>query len=284
MRGIRKAKTYLDYIPSREDIKCLLNSVGLKLKVAVSLMAFSGLRLVDVCNLRYSNIQRSFEAGEEVLTIVLRQRKTGEWYFTFLGPQGTGYIRQLLERRKRKGEQIKPETFIVSDNGEKTEPKALKRALKLAIKRSVGRHPTGEPFRVFRPYGLRKYFRRQIRGLGSDVAEFLMGHASGTRALSAVYSGLADLDQKVIDDLKRQYISVLPDLETELSQTTVANEISELKARLTRMEDFMRQWLNLNPEDLAYLMRVMRRLRLKRAAQIDREVKAMEDHELIFSV
>ena len=224
MRGIRKAKTYLDYIPSREDIKCLLNSVGLKLKVAVSLMAFSGLRLVDVCNLRYSNIQRSFEAGEEVLTIVLRQRKTGEWYFTFLGPQGTGYIRQLLERRKRRGEQIKPETFIVSDNGEKTEPKALKRALKLAIKRSVGRHPTGEPFRFFRPYGLRKYFRRQIRGLGSDVAEFLMGHASGTRALSAVYSGLA------------------------------------------------------------YLMRVMRRLRLKRATQIDREVKAMEDHELMFNV
>jgi len=110
-----------------------------------------------------------------------------------------------------------------------------------------------------------------------------MGHASGTRALSAVYSGLADLDQKVIDDLKRQYISVLPDLETELSQTTVANEIGELKARLKRMEDFMRQWLNLTPEDLAYLMGVMRRLRLKRAAQIDREVKAMEDHELMFS-
>lgn len=48
-----------------------------------------------------------------------------------------------------------------------------------------------------------------------------------------VGSGLADLDQKVIDDLKRQYISVLPDLETELSRTTVANEIGELKARLT---------------------------------------------------
>ena len=77
---------------------------------------------------------------------------------------------------------------------------------------------------------------------------------------------------------------MLPDLETELSQTTVANEISELKARLTRMEDFMCQWLNLNPEDLAYLMKVMRKLRLKRAAQIDREVKAMEDHELMFSV
>ena len=74
--------------------------------------------------------------------------------------------------------------------------------------------------------------------------------------LSAVYSGLADLDQKVIDDLKRQYISVLPDLETELSRTTVANEIGELKARL----------------------------RLKRAAQIDREAKAMEDHEVKFSV
>jgi len=73
-------------------------------------------------------------------------------------------------------------------------------------------------------------------------------------------------------------------LETELSQTTVANEIGELKARLKQMEDFMRQWLNLNPEDLAYLMKVMRRLRLKRAAQIDREVKAMEDHELMFSV
>ena len=72
-------------------------------------------------------------------------------------------------------------------------------------------------------------------------------------------------------------------METELSQTTVVNEIGELKARLKRMEDFMRQWLNLNPEDLAYLMRVMRRFRLKRAAQIDREVKAMEDHELMFS-
>ena len=68
-------------------------------------------------------------------------------------PQGTGYIRQLLEKCKRRGEQIKPETFIVSDNGEKTEPKALKRALKLAIQRSVGRHPTGEPFRISGPMG-----------------------------------------------------------------------------------------------------------------------------------
>jgi len=225
-RNIDTSKTYLDHIPTREQVQLLLDSAKLHHKIGIALVAFSGLRPVDAASLTYANISNSFENGDEVLTIVLKQRKTRAWYFTFIGPQGTRYIRQSLWQRE-KWEHINEDTPLIAWEHRGVSAVGLRKAIERVIERTVGKHPTGEPFRLFRPYGLRKYFRRGMASLGQEVAEFMMGHRSG---LVATYAGLRDMDTQAIEALKKEYISILPELETEVTDTT-------LRARLERQEE-----------------------------------------------
>ncbi len=255
LKDVDTSRTYLDYIPVKDDIRRLLYKCSLRYKVAASLIAFSGLRPIDVLNLQYQNIKASYERNDTILTITLKQRKTKQWYFTFLGPQGVTYLRDLLEDRRKKGEVFTDETYIVSKDGSKMNEITMKKGLKHAIIRSVGRHPTGEPFRFFRSYGLRKYFRFTTRKLGEDTAEFLMGHVKGQKSLTAIYAGLRDLDPRAIDEIKKEYAKILPDLETELSEESISSELETLRRRVAEMERFNKTFMNLEPSDIDRLMK-----------------------------
>lgn len=253
--NVDTGKTYLDYLPTREDVRKLLDDAKLNHMVGIALIAFSGLRPVDVVRLRYENIKASFEAGDEVLTIIVKQKKTRDWYFTFLGPQGTRYLKQLLEYKKTRGEVIDDNTQLLPFAGETLSSSILRKAITRIIARTVGKHPTGESFRVFRPYGLRKYFRRTINKLGESEAEFLMGHRKGLESLVATYSGLRDMDPQAIAALKKKYVALLPELETEVSDVTlkvqIANmeetqktrqvELAELKEDVIEIREFLQQ-------------------------------------------
>lgn len=251
LRDMDTGRTYLDYIPSREDVQHLLDDAKLHHMVAVALMAFSGLRPVDVVNLRYENIKASYERGDDVLTIVIKQRKTRDWYFTFLGPQGLRYLRELLNRR----DTVYDDMPIL---GEKSiTPGGLCKALSRLIHRVKGRHPTGESFRRFRPYGLRKYFRRSISSLGESVAEFLMGHREGVESLVATYSGLRDMDEAAIQQLKKQYIELLPVLETEITDVTLRAQLEKKEQEKKRLaEDF--RGIREELDDIRDFIRMMR--------------------------
>jgi len=250
LRGVKRSRKSLDYIPTKKDLVKLLNHANLKYKTAISLMAFSGLRPVDVCALQYQHLKQSFERGDQIIEIVMRQRKTEEWFFTFLAPEGVDYLKQYLDERKRKGEQISDESHIIAKNGGgKLAEKSLKWELDYIIKKSIGKNPTGEKFRRFRPYNLRKYFKRATRPLGDAVSEFLMGHKAN--GLETIYSGIKDLDQVAIAELKKEYCEILPDLQTggaqyferqkELEEKIMqqAEEMEKLRARLVDVEAFM---------------------------------------------
>ena len=235
-KNVSVTRTYFDYIPSREDVQRLLDTTKLHHRVIIALIAFSGLRPVDVASLQYKHIKKSFEDGDEVLTITKEHSKTKQWYPTFLGYQGTRYLRSYIQERKDKGEKIKPSSHIIvrmdkGRMGQTVGVPGVAAAVRRAIERTVGPHPTGEDFRLFRPYGLRKYFRRTVEQLGESVAEYLMGHKRGFESLAATYSGLRDLDPKAIDDLKQQYIRILPELETEVADSTLRTQIADLKVK-----------------------------------------------------
>lgn len=234
-KNVSTTRTYLDYLPTRDDVQRLLDTAKLHHRVIIALIAFSGLRPVDVASLQYKHIKASFEAGDEVLTIIKKQQKTKQWYPTFLGFQGTRYLRSYLQERKSKGEVIKNSTHIIISRKEsKAVPvtvHGVTAAVRRAIQRTVGEHPTGEDFRLFRPYGLRKYYRRTVGKLGESTAEYLMGHQKGLESLSATYSGLRDLDPKAIDDLKQQYIQILPELETEVSDSSFRTQIADMEEK-----------------------------------------------------
>lgn len=243
LKGIRTTKTILDYIPTKDDVALLLGvnhgRYPMVYKTAIALMAFSGMRPVDLMNLRYGSIRASYEKrDEEVLTLTQIQQKTDAWYTTYLGPEGLRYLRKLLEDRKARGERIRDSSFVVSPDGRRLARHTFKRAMQAIIERTIGRHPTGEPFRRFRPYCLRKYFRLGVNSLGQDLAEFLMGHKKGLESLSATYFGLRDQDPRALERLKQEYIRVLPQLETGFTRPAGAKK--DLLDRIDRLEAAVR--------------------------------------------
>ena len=56
---MRRFDDFLPFVPSKEEVNTLINSMpDLKQKAMVALMYSSGLRIGEVCNLRYEDIQR----------------------------------------------------------------------------------------------------------------------------------------------------------------------------------------------------------------------------------
>lgn len=255
-KNVPATRTVLDYIPLRENIQRLLDSARLSHKVAIGLMAFSGLRPIDVVQLEFQNIKASYWKNDEVLTVVKQHQKTREWYVGFVGTQGTRYIRGYLKSREERGEKMTDRSPVVLRwNKGPLKSTSLRSTVQRLINGSVGRYPTGESFRRFRPYCLRKYFRRAVNKIGFAEAEYLMGHREGLEGLAASYGGLRDLDQQAIDSLKKKYISILPELETEITDVTLraqlqdketekkelVDDLSSIREELDEIKDFIRK-------------------------------------------
>ena len=241
-KNVPASREIVDYIPVREDVQRLLDGAKLHHKVAIALLAFSGLRPVDVIELEYQNIKASLLRGDKVLTILKQHRKTRQWYVGFIGTQGTRYLEGYLQARKEKGEVMTDTTPVVRWKHGAFTSAGLRSSLRLVIDRTVGKHPTGESFRRFRPYCLRKYFRRTVNLIGFAEAEYLMGHSEGLEGLAATYGGLRDLDPVAIQQLKRKYIEILPELETEITDTTLKVKIEKMEKERGTMAERLQQF------------------------------------------
>ena len=236
-KNVPATRKTLDYIPTREDVQRLLDAAKLHHKIAIGILAFSGLRPIDVVRMEFQNIKASFRKGDEVLTIVKQHKKSKEWYIGFMGTQATRYVRGYLKAREEQGETITDTSPVVRWERGPLESQSLRQAIQRIINRSVGNHPTGEPFRRFRPYCLRKYFRRAVNIIGYAEAEYLMGHRKGLEGLASSYGGLRDLDPQAIDALKKKYISILPELETEITDTTLKVQLEKKEKERLKLAD-----------------------------------------------
>jgi len=221
----------LDYIPKPEEVDLLLQRAPLKLKVAICFMAYSGMRPVDVANLRFASIKDEIRLENNIykalkipLKIVVKQQKTSQWYITFLGKKGVdillAYLNEVYEARNTPWQD--DEKLLPYNDGE-----SIYKAITRYIEKLKLKHP--EAFKRFRPYSLRKYFRRQLAGANiSDAeAEYLMGHVGGLNSLQAIYTGLRDLDTEAIEQLRQKYAQAIPRLE---GSGSVVNKVELIKA------------------------------------------------------
>ncbi|MEM3656652.1 MAG: hypothetical protein QXP58_09090 [Thermoprotei archaeon] len=102
-------------VPSKEELARILRKVTSRARVAIAIMAFSGLRpeslgnyegtdglrLGDIKDLRLSD-EIQFDKIPVTIMVKNKLSKARHQYFSFIGEEGTTYIKEYLEERKNK--------------------------------------------------------------------------------------------------------------------------------------------------------------------------------------
>lgn len=213
-------RTQSETIPTSEELAKIIRHAGLREKVAISLMAFSGMRprsisndsgsdclkLKDLPDLKIDGTQMTFDKIPVrilVRSVLNKGQKHG--YFTFLSNEGVTYLREYLEHRLQEAETLTPNSPLLQyDRNVKRKHEYIPTFF---IERYI-RNTFRESGIDKRPYILRAYFATAM-----DIAEakgkishpwrqFFMGHVGD---IEARYSTNKKLPDDVIEEMRTAY-------------------------------------------------------------------------------
>jgi len=195
-----------EQIPTKDELKSILNVASTRARASISLMAFSGLRPQVMGNaegtdgLKLSDLEITLE-GKKVqftqmpamITIRATLSKTRNKYHTFLPEEGCQYVLGYLRKRIADGEILNQDSSVIS----------FKKGYKTKGKRKLGKTKTAfitTPritaeireaiwcITKVRPYVLRAYFDTQLLLAESNgkmthaYRQFFMGHKGDIEA------------------------------------------------------------------------------------------------------
>ncbi len=236
-------------VPTKSELRKLLRIADLRARVAIALMAFSGLRLGVLGNytgfdgLRVGDILEIRRLGkvedldvnsieiESPITIVVRQQlsKTGHQYLTFLCEEGCEYLMDYLDFRLRNGEMITLSSPVISKrNGIGfLKTKNIYRIIKDAI--------IDAGF-SWRPYVLRHYFDTYLlmaeaaRIIPEDYRVFWMGHKGDIE--HQYTTNKWNLPHSLVNDMKLKYqqaAEMFLETKSEEKKTKVKQKVIKLE-------------------------------------------------------
>ena len=226
-------------VPSKEELARILRKATSRGRVAIAIMAFSGLRpeslgdyegtdglrLGDIKNLHISD-EIQFEKTPAMIVVKNKLSKARHQYFSFIGDEGATYIKEYLEERRKQGEELTYESSILQFDVRGVKKNAFLRTT--LVTRDV-REAIELAGLKMRPYVLRAYFSTALdiaesKGLISHPwRQFIMGHKGD---IEARYSTNKRLPPDMIEEMRDSYKKSLKYLETRM------NEVSEDNARL----------------------------------------------------
>jgi integrase len=217
--------------PTTDDLRRVLLAATPAERVAIGLVAFSGVRLqvlgnhtgtdglkvADFPEMKVEGKRISFDRVPTIVRVRATSSKAGHTYVSFLGPEGCRYLTDHLTERARSGERITPETDLVS-------PKGAHKKFVTTI--NVGdriRRPMRAAGVKARPYSWRSYFIS--KGLEGQSAtggaipdrfiEAWAGHVGDVS--SRHYSvGKPNLPSSLVEEMRGAYTKLCPFLETAL--------------------------------------------------------------------
>ena len=202
---------------SRDRVSCVLMAhAGLRPEVLGNYLGTDGLRLRDLAELRIEGKGVTFQRIPAIVAVRPELSKAGNRYFSFLGEEACGYVKEYLEERLRGGERLGPETDLVHPKG--VGPAGRKAFIRtINIGDGIRTAIRGAGFR-WRPYVLRAYFDTQLlvsesKGkVAHDYRVFWMGHKGSMEARYTTNKGR--LPQSLIDDMREAYRRCEPLLST----------------------------------------------------------------------
>lgn len=224
--GIQGTPTLInERVPTQEELRRIFTAANRQTRIALALMAFSGVRpevlgnyqkndgltIGDFPEMRINNKEITFEKIPTMITVRLTLNKARKPFFTFLGDEGTFYLKQWLEERMNKGEILTARTPIFSPRFVTTG--TIRKDMRYAL------HSAGFQWR---PYVLRSYFDTQLllaesKGLvARDYRTFWMGHTGDIE--NRYTTNRAKLSTEMIEDMRASYQKALRYLETNIKE------------------------------------------------------------------
>lgn len=230
-------------VPSQDELKKILNSADSRERVAISLVAFSGLRLEaigdydgsdgltigDFPELEIKDGTVSFNKIPTLIRVREELSKTGNQYFTFIGSEGAGYIRAYLESRIQHGEKLSRDTPILVPTRQKPH------FISTVNVGDIIRGPMRLANNMNRPYVLRSFFATQTmqaesKGLLRDYRTFFMGHKGDIEHTYTLNKH--QLSTELIEKMREAYATAIPYLETSYDPRTVSDLITDTYRQL----------------------------------------------------
>ncbi|KQB35169.1 site-specific integrase [Acidiplasma cupricumulans] len=226
-------------VPSKEELARILRKATSRGRVAIAIMAFSGLRpeslgdyegtdglrLGDLKELKLSD-EIQFDKIPATVMVKSKLSKARHQYFSFIGEEGSTYIREYLEERRKNGEHLTYESPLLQFDVRGVKKNAFLRTT--LVTRDI-REAIEQAGLKMRPYVLRAYFSTALdiaesKGLISHPwRQFIMGHKGD---IEARYSTNKRLPPDIIDEMRESYNKSTKFLETRIS------DVSEENARL----------------------------------------------------
>lgn len=244
-RTLPKGKTRAtDRIPTKEEIKKLLEYPDRRIKPAILTMLSSGIRVGAWDYLRWNDVEPIQNDNEVIAAKLTVYRGEPEEYITFITPEAFDALTDYKEFRESHGEKITPKSWLLRDDFNVTTktkgtaylPKQLKSSgLKRMIERALWAQgirkqlEKGKKRHEFQAdHGFRKFFKTYgERKMKSLHVEMLMGHSTG---LSDNYYRIPE------DELLSDYQKAINDLSIYSFETKKDEKIKNIEDELMRVK------------------------------------------------
>ncbi len=269
----RNLKAEKEVIPGKEDLAKILRMATLRERVSITLMAFSGLRpevlgnidgsdglvIGDIPDLRITEGKINYDHVPVKINVRPELSKIRTAYFTFLGPEGSEYLKEYLESRIASGETLKENTTVIMP----VEKQSLEKKNRFLLTTLLLRRIKGTITKAgydWRPYIFRIYFGTNLdsaeaKGLISHPwRQFIMGHKGDIEETYTKREGK-------VDEGREQYSKCLQYLGTERKGLTEDEVEKKFRTQLLLMAGFSEQeiqeknFLNMTAEEITKLAR-----------------------------
>ena len=182
-------------IPDKEELAKILKIATVRERVAISLMAFSGLRpevlgniddtdgltLRDIPDLQIGESEISFTKIPSRINVRPELSKTRQSYFTFLGNEGSEYLKEYLNLRIKDGERLTADSPVILPVEKQLLDKKNRFLMTVLLLRRIKTTIVKAGFN-WRPYIFLIYFGTNLdsaeaKGMISNPwRQFIMGH------------------------------------------------------------------------------------------------------------
>jgi site-specific recombinase XerD len=241
---------------THEEIKQLLDVADLRMKVVITVLASTGMRIGGFARLKLSHVKKIPEYGIYKFTVY---ENTNEECFPFCTPECTGYIDSYFEYRKRCGEQLTDDSYFIREQFDVNDFEQIRKhgrqisqdtittilrslTVRTGIRQINHQYTRRERTKIPVAHGFRKFWTTTVihAGINPEIRELLLGRKIG---LAGAYYRPTETDMieefiKCINDLtinpeNRLRIKVAK-LEVEKSQIeALAYELEQVKKALT---------------------------------------------------